>query len=131
MGDSHIHDKDYIKMTDEAIAKEAMAFASQYHIDVKAMDQNVVQAALQLAIKKVGTAERMHCSEPFPKYDGHVTLFNALRDNPDMENNLEQWRGVAPRLNVVDVDDNHLNFVLGDEYIDLVTEELFADIKGA
>ena len=124
MGDSHIHNKNYIKMDDAAIAKEAMSLAGQHHIDIKSLDQKALQAALKLAVKKIGIAERMHCDEPFPVYDGHVTLFNALRDNPDMENNLEQWKRVAPKLKVVDVDANHLDFVLGDQYIGIVTKEI-------
>ncbi len=128
LGDSQMHDENYVKMSDEDIVKEATTFASQHHIDLKKMDEHALQAALQLAIKKVGTAAQLHCSQPFPTYDGHVTLFQALRGNSDWESNQKKWCHVAPMLKVVDVDDRHLDFVLGDQYIDLVTEELFGDL---
>ncbi|MCR5159631.1 MAG: amino acid adenylation domain-containing protein [Prevotella sp.] len=128
LGDSQMHDENYVKMSDEDIVKEATTFATQHHIDLKKMDEHALQAALQLAIKKVGTAAQLHCSQPFPTYDGHVTLFQALRGNSDWESNQKKWRRVAPMLKVVDVDDRHLDFVLGDQYIDLVTEELFGDL---
>ena len=126
LGDARIHDSGSAEISGEAIAKEAAAFAHQHGIDLQALDQGVVQAALRLADKKAGTARRLHCNAEFPAYGGNVTLFNALKDNPEAERNVEEWRRVAPRLKVVDVDDTHLNFVLGPQYIDMVTEELKA-----
>ena len=129
LGDSHIHYNDSTEMSEETIASEVAAVASRHQIDLLTVDQSVMQAVQQLVVRKAGVVERLQCTDPFPAYEGHVTLFNALKENLDMEHNLEEWHRVASRLKVVDVNDNHLNFLFGEQYIDIVSDEILGDLK--
>ena len=86
---------------------------------------------MKLVIHNMRTFERLHCTVLFPRYDGQVTLFNCLKENEDMAENLSHWREAAPCLRVIDVDVNHLDFCLSNQYTDIVTQQLVGDLQQA
>ena len=73
--------------------------------------------------------KRLEDNAAYPHYDGPVVLFNAKRLNPLEEYNLNEWRKIAPQLEIIDVDDEHNNLFMTEDYVDLITEQLLEKLK--
>jgi len=131
LGDSHIILGHLTKMAEQNIIQGAERYLRNQHFDISTMDSMWAQAAMKLVIHNMRTFERLHCTVLFPRYDGQVTLFNCLKENEDMAENLSHWREAAPCLRVIDVDVNHLDFCLSNQYTDIVTQQLVGDLQQA
>lgn len=79
--------------------------------------------------KKHDMIKRLEDNAAYPHYDGPVVIYNAKRLNPLEEYNLAEWRKIAPQLEVIDVDDEHNNLFMTEDYVDLITERLVNDLK--
>ena len=133
MGDSHLRSKSGMA-GEEEIAKYMMDFAKEHPEDIETMgikvtDAQYAETVLQIAVKKLDTVNRLSCDVPFPHYDGRVVLFNALRENTDLEANMARWREVAPRLETADIDDHHLNIAHSNKHNGIVTDCMLRDLK--
>ena len=73
--------------------------------------------------------KRLEDNAAYPHYDGPVVLFNAKRLNPLEEYNLNEWRKIVSQLEVIDVDDEHNNLFMTEDYVDLITEQLLEKLK--
>ena len=67
-------------------------------------------------------------TKPLPRYDGQVTFFIATQENPMIERNLAVWHELAPTMDVVKIDDNHINFSIRNDNTYIVTERLLGDL---
>ena len=57
-----------------------------------------------------------------------MILYNAKKLNPLEEYNLNEWRKIASQLEIIDVDDEHNNLFMTENYNDLVTESLVKEL---
>ncbi len=84
---------------------------------------------LKIATKKFLFGELYRRTRPHSVYDGHVTYFVSIRENPLMAENLAGWKKLAPDMEVIEINDNHMNFSLRNDKTYLVTERLLEDLK--
>lgn len=123
LGDTRIF-QEQTKYSDEQV--------HEYAVAIKNSDAKYDNAGLETLEREIKTKSEMIARlriKEWPHYDGKVVLFNALQINPTMDKNIEQWRSVAPRLEVVNIDDHHGNVVDSPEYIDVYTEKMKEKVK--
>ena len=92
-------------------------------------DAGFAGEVLKIATKKFYSAEVYRRIRPLLAYDGHMTYFACTRDNPHMEETLSEWEKLAPTMEVIHVDDNHMNFAIRNDKTYVVTERLLADLN--
>ena len=92
-------------------------------------DFNFAGEVMKIITKKFLSAEIYRRIQPLPAYDGHVAYFVCTRENPKLAENLAGWRKLAPEMEVVSIDDNHMNFAIRNDKTYLVTEKLLADLN--
>ena len=73
--------------------------------------------------------KRLEDNAAYPHYDGPVVIYNAKRLNPLEEYNLSEWRKIAPQIEVIDIDDEHNNLFITEDYTELITKRLVADLN--
>ena len=92
-------------------------------------DAGFAGEVLKIATKKFYSAEVYRRIRPLLAYDGHMTYFACTRENPHMEETLSEWEKLAPTMEVIHVDDNHMNFSLRNDKTYVVTERLLGDLQ--
>jgi surfactin synthase thioesterase subunit len=92
-------------------------------------DAGFAGEVLKIATKKFYYGELYRRVRPLPTTDCRVTYFIATRENPHMEDTLASWQKVAPAMNVIEIDDNHMNFSLRNDKTYMVTKCLLDDLK--
>ncbi|MBR2150675.1 MAG: hypothetical protein IJ902_04725, partial [Prevotella sp.] len=60
---------------------------------------------------------------------GHMTYFACTRENTHMEETLSKWEKLAPTMEVIHVDDNHMSFAIRNDNTYVVTERLLGDLQ--
>ena len=133
LGDTQIYRPEEMQHDADA-GQTVIEYAQNHQADIEAIgidvgDSLLSAQVLPLAVKKLNIVNRFSGSEDLPLYDGRVVLFKALLENNSVNKNVEQWHKVALQLETVDIDDNHLNFVISDKYIGVVTERLLHDLN--
>lgn len=133
LGDTQIYRPEEIQHDADA-GQTVIEYAQNHQADIEAIgidagDSFQAEQILAIAVKKLNMVKRLSRSDDLPLYDGRVILFKALLDNNSVNKNVELWHKVASQLETVDIDDNHLNFVISDKYIGVVTERLLHDLN--
>ena len=92
-------------------------------------DAGFAGEVLKIATKKFYSAEIYRRIQPLPAYDGHMTYFACTRENTHMEETLSKWEKLAPTMEVIHVDDNHMSFAIRNDNTYVVTERLLGDLQ--
>ena len=150
--DTYYHEPDNPKMTEEQILQSILSYlmthANDFDMSALQADGNEVNGTaldvtflkctkdtgfageiMKIATGKFLYGELYRRSRPLPVYDGRVTLFVATREHPCMEKTLSGWRKAAPSMEIIYVDDNHLNFCIRNNNTYIVTERLLEELR--
>ena len=91
-------------------------------------ERQIERTMPELLKKKHDMIKHLEDNVAYPHYDGKVILYNAKKLNPLEEYNLNEWRKIASQLEIIDVDDEHNNLFMTENYNDLVTESLVKEL---
>jgi thioesterase domain-containing protein/aryl carrier-like protein len=151
--DTYLNEPDAPKMTEEQVTQGLLQyfFAHADDFDISALQSeqstddgsSLLNAAFMKCSKDVGFAGEMlkmisrkfyagelcRRIQPLPVYNGHVTFFACTRENPELAEELAKWRKITPEMEVVNVDDNHINFMIRNNNNYVITERLQDDLK--
>ena len=92
-------------------------------------ERQIERTMPELLKKKHDMIKHLEDNVAYPHYDGKVILYNAKKLNPLEEYNLNEWRKIASQLEIIDVDDEHNNLFMTENYNDLVTESLLKELN--
>ena len=131
LGDSHMNNRSMFRKIKPEDVSASIIDNVRKRNDVCAQtpEDKIRKEIAKILNRNNHVVDRLMSGFCFPKYDGKVRLFNARKDNPDEQTNIAAWRALAPKLEVIDVDDTHGNLYSESRYIPLFTEWLKKDMN--
>ena len=131
LGDSHMNNRSMFRKISPEDVSASIIDNVRKRNDVYAQtpEDKIRKEIAKILNRNNHVVDRLMSGFCFPKYDGKVRLFNARKDNPDEQTNIAAWRALAPKLEVIDVDDTHGNLYSESRYIPLFTEWLKKDMN--